>query len=347
MFNNKKSAKKDHQIKIAINGFGRIGRQSFKIALKKKNIEVVAINDLGSIESLAYLLKHDSVYGHYPEQVSFDSQNLIVNGKKIIVLNEKEPLKLPWKKMQVDVVLECTGFFTDAVGAGQHLKAGAKKVIISAPGKDDVEHTYVLGTTETQKKVIDGDIISNASCTTNCIAPVLQVLESTFGVEKALLNTSHAYTVSQGLVDGPNKKDLREGRAAAINQVPAATGAAKATVKVIPALQGIFDGIAIRVPVPCGSISDITCVLKKNVTVEQINNAFRQAIKKSLFKNILAVSEEPLVSTDILGDTHSAIVDLSLTRVVGGNLVKVMAWYDNEWGYSCRLVEMALAVMGK
>ncbi len=347
MLNDKKLVKKYKHIKIAINGFGRIGRQSFKIALKNKKVEVVAINDLGSIESLAYLLKHDSVYGYYQEQISFDSQHLIVNGKKIIVLNEKEPTKLPWKKMQVDVVLECTGFFTDAVGAGQHLKAGAKKVVISAPGKDDVEHTYVLGTLETQKKIKQGNIISNASCTTNCVAPVIQILEDVFGIEKALLNTSHAYTASQGLVDGPSRKDLREGRAAAINQVPAATGAAKATAKVIPALKGLFDGIAIRVPVLCGSISDITCVLKKEVTVEQINNAFRQATKKPLFKDILAVSEEPLVSTDILGDTHSAIVDLSLTRVVGGNLVKVMAWYDNEWGYSCRLVEMAIAVMGK
>jgi glyceraldehyde 3-phosphate dehydrogenase len=333
------------KIRLAINGFGRIGRQSFKIALEKKNIEVVAVNDLGSTESLAYLLKYDSIYGHYPKRVSFDSRHLIINGKKILILNEKEPQKLPWKKMQVDVVLECTGFFTDAAGAKQHLKAGAKKVVISAPGKDDVEYTYVLGTEETQKKVREGNIISNASCTTNCIAPVIQVLENAFGIEKALLNTSHAYTVSQGLVDSPNRKDLREGRAAAINQVPAATGAAKATAKVIPAMKGIFDGIAIRVPVPCGSISDITCVLKKEVTVEQVNNAFRRAVQKPLFKNILAISEEPLVSTDILGDTHSAIVDLSLTRVVGGNLVKVLAWYDNEWGYSCRLVEMAEAVM--
>ncbi|MFA5076098.1 MAG: type I glyceraldehyde-3-phosphate dehydrogenase [Patescibacteria group bacterium] len=329
------------KIRLAINGFGRIGRCAFKIALEKKNIEVVAVNDLASVENLAYLLKHDSVYGHYNQEVKAGQDFLVIGSKKVPVLNEKEPAKLPWKKLKVDVVLECTGFFTDQVGASQHIAAGAKKVLISAPGKEDVKHTLVLGTEFTAKNFKVGQVISNASCTTNCIAPVIQVLESTFGISKALLNTSHAYTVSQGLVDGPNKKDLREGRAAAINQVPAATGAAKATAKVVPSLVGLFDGIAIRVPVSCGSIADVTCLLKKNVTVEEINNAFKQAVKKPLFKGILAVSDEPLVSSDIVGDSHSAIVDLSLTRVVGGNLVKVLAWYDNELGYSHRLVEMA------
>ncbi|MFA6534544.1 MAG: type I glyceraldehyde-3-phosphate dehydrogenase [Patescibacteria group bacterium] len=335
-----------NKIRVAINGFGRIGRQAFKVALEKKGIEVVAINDLADIKSLAYLLKYDSVYGRYQKKVSVGGGGLLVNGKKILVFSEKEPKKLPWKKMQVDVVLECTGFFTDASGAGQHLKAGAKKVIISALGKEDIKQTLVLGTEDTRKRINEGKIISNASCTTNCIAPVMQVLENVFGIEKALLTTSHAYTVSQGLVDGPNHKDFREGRAAALNQVPAVTGAAKAVSRVIPAMAGIFDGIAIRVPVPCGSISDITCLLKKTVTVEQVNSAFRRAQKQPLFKNILAVSEEPLVSSDIVGDPHSAIVDLSLTKVVGGNLVKVMAWYDNEWGYANRLVELA-ALVGK
>ncbi|MFA5029473.1 MAG: type I glyceraldehyde-3-phosphate dehydrogenase [Patescibacteria group bacterium] len=330
--------------KIAINGFGRIGRAAFRIALTKKNCQVVAINDLTDSRTLAYLLKYDSVYGHFGNKVSHDKNNLIINGQKYPVFAQKDPAKLPWKKLGVEVVLECTGVFTDKSGVSLHLKAGAKKVVLSAPAKDEMQ-TLVLGTELTRKTLGKNEkIISNASCTTNCVAPVIQVLENVFGITKALLNTSHAYTASQGLVDGPSRKDLREGRAAAINQVPAATGAAQAAAKVVPALSGVFDGIAIRVPVACGSLSDITCVLKKNVTVEQVNRAFREAASKPLFKNILAVSEEPLVSSDIVGTNYSAIVDLSLTRVVGGNLVKVLAWYDNEWGYSNRLVEMALAV---
>lgn len=330
-----------NKVRVAINGFGRVGRQAFKIALTKKNLEVVAINDLMETRLMAYLLKHDSVYRHYDKKVSFDKNNIIINGKKFSVLAQKEPNKLPWKKMGVDVVLECTGFFTDKKGASLHLKAGAKKVVISALGKEDIEFTCVLGTRGTVEKASKGKIISNASCTTNCIAPVIQVLEDEFGIAKAMMTTAHAYTVSQGLVDGPNHKDPREGRAAALNIVPAVTGAAKAVSKVIPEMKGLFDGLAMRVPVPCGSISDVTCLLKKNVTVEQINNAFKRATKKPLFKNILEVSDEPLVSNDIIGNPHSAIIDLSLTRVVDGNLVKVIAWYDNEWGYANRLVEMA------
>ncbi|MBI5621929.1 type I glyceraldehyde-3-phosphate dehydrogenase [Candidatus Falkowbacteria bacterium] len=332
------------KVRVAINGFGRIGRAAFKIALDNKKVEVVAINDLVAPSVLAYLLKYDSVYNTYDKKVTADSKHVIVNGKKYPVFQEREPKRLPWKKLGVDVVLECTGFFLDTAGAGQHLRAGAKKVVISAPGKDDVANTHVFGTLETQKHVKHGQVVSNASCTTNCISPVMQVLATVFGIEKAMMTTAHAYTASQGLVDEPNSKDMREGRAAAMNLVPTHTGAAEATAKVVPALQGKFTGISIRVPVICGSLSDVTCVLKKNVTAEQVNNAFRRAAKQPLFKNILEVSDAPLVSSDIIGNPHSAIVDTTFTRVVDGNLVKVLAWYDNEWGYAHRLVEMAVAV---
>jgi len=335
------------KIRIAINGFGRIGRAAFKIALDRRDMEVVAINDLTDPVVLAYLLQYDSVYGRFGKKVTSGAGYIAVGNKKFVTYAEKEPNKLPWKKLGVDVVLECTGFFTDAAGAKLHLKAGAKKVVISAPGKDDVEHTYVFGTELTKQKGGDGNVMSNASCTTNCIAPVIQILHSAFGVEKAMMTTVHAYTASQGIVDGPNRKDLREGRAAAINLVPSSTGAAKATTKVIPDLASMFDGISVRVPVPCGSLSDITCLLKKNVTVDQLNNALRRASKQPQFRGIVEVSDDPLVSTDIVGTTFSAVVDSAFTRVVGGNLVKVLAWYDNEWGYSNRLVEMAALAASK
>ncbi len=330
------------KIRLAINGFGRIGRQAFKIALTNQKVEVVAINDLTEPKVLAYLLQRDSVYGYYDKKVTSGPGFIAVSGKKIAAFAVKEPNKLPWKKLGIDVVLECTGFFTDAAGARLHLKAGAKKVVISAPGKDDVEHTYVFGTELTATQGGSGQIMSNASCTTNSIGPVMQVLERAFGIEKAMMSTIHAYTASQGLVDEPNRKDLREGRAAALNIVPTHTGAAEATAKVIPSLVNYFTGISIRVPVPCGSLSDITCLLKKNVTVDQVNNALRRAAKQPLYRGIIEVSDEPLVSSDIVGNPHSAIVDAAFTRVVAGNLVKVLAWYDNEWGYSNRLVEMAL-----
>ncbi|MEI6288657.1 MAG: type I glyceraldehyde-3-phosphate dehydrogenase [bacterium] len=332
--------------KIAINGFGRIGRAAFKIALTKKNLQVVAINDLTDAKTLAYLLKHDTVYGNYGKSISYDDKGLIVDGKKYPVLAEKDPSKLPWKKMGVDVVLECTGFFDKQADLEMHLKAGAKKVVLSAPAKDAETTTLVFGTEYTKKNLGKAKIVSNASCTTNCIAPVIQVLESKFGVDKALMTTIHAYTATQKLVDGPDPKDLRRGRAGAINMAPSTTGAAKATALVIPELKGKFDGIAVRVPVLCGSLSDITAVLKKDVTVEEVNQALVAASKLPLYKNILGVTgpdDEP-VSSDIVGTTYSTIADLAYTKVVGGNLVKVLAWYDNEWGYSNRLVEMALAV---
>lgn len=328
---------------IAINGFGRIGRAAFKIALEKKNISIVAINDLMDAKTLAHLLSYDTVYGKYEKNVSVVHGGIKVGSKVIPIFAEKEPSKLPWKKLKVDVVLECTGIFTNKKEASAHLKAGAKKVIISAPAKDDDTQTLVLGTDKTSQTIKSKqtkDVISNASCTTNCISPVMQVLESVFGVEKAVMTTSHSYTADQNLVDGPHR-DLRRARAAAQNIIPTTTGAAISTTKVISSLSGKFDGIALRTPTSCGSISDITAVLKKNVTVEQVNNAFKKYAKHPLYKDILAVSTEPIVSSDIVGSKYSAIVDLPLTMVVDGNLVKVLAWYDNEYGYSCRLIELA------
>jgi len=333
-------------IKIAINGFGRIGRAAFKAAIENKNLEVVAINDLMDNKTLAHLLKYDTVYGEYPKKVQGTKEGIKVNGKLYPVFEEKEPAKLPWAKLKVEIVLECTGIFKTQKDASGHLKAGAKRVIISAPAKDNTQ-TLVLGTKHSVDCVKSNkcdSVVSMASCTTNCISPVIQVLESRFGVEKALMTTIHAYTSTQNIVDGPHK-DLRRARAAAQNIIPTTTGAAIATTKVVPDLKNLFDGIAIRVPVITGSVSDITAVLKrKKVTVKQINDEFKKASKNPLFKNVLAVSAKPLVSSDFIGNSHSAVVDLDYTKVVGGNLVKVLAWYDNEWAYAVRLVEMAESI---
>lgn len=333
-------------IKIAINGFGRIGRSAFKIALDNKNIEVVAVNDLMDTKTLAHLLQYDTVYGKYNKTVSYKDKAVIIDKKEYPVFAQKDPSVLPWKKLGIDAVLECTGFFTEKEKAALHLKAGAKKVVISAPAKDKDTQTLVLGTNETNviiKERSHEDVISNASCTTNCISPVIQVLESAFGIEKAMMTTVHSYTADQNLVDGPHR-DLRRARAAAQNIVPTSTGAALATTKVVSSLKNLFDGISIRVPTACVSLSDITCVLKKNVTVEEVNAEFKKAAKLPLYKNILCATDEPLVSSDYIRSSFSAIVDMPYTRVVGGNLVKIVAWYDNEWGYSARLVEMAAAV---
>ncbi|MFA6410376.1 MAG: type I glyceraldehyde-3-phosphate dehydrogenase [Candidatus Buchananbacteria bacterium] len=330
--------------KIAINGFGRIGRAAFKIALANKNIEVVAINDLTDNKTLAHLLKYDTVYRQFPAKVEGNEQGIKIDGKLYPIFEEKEPAKLPWAKLKVDVVLECTGKFTDSKGASEHLKAGAKRVIISAPAKDDTTQTLVFGTQSSidclgAKKC--EPVISMASCTTNCIAPVMQILESNFGIEKAFMTTIHSYTADQNLVDGPHR-DLRRARAAAQSIIPTTTGAALAVAKVIPPLNNLFDGISVRVPTICVSLSDVTAVLKqKEVTVKQVNDAFLAATKNQLFKNVLAIAEAPLVSADFTGSSYSAIVDLDYTNVIGGNFVKVLAWYDNEWGYSTRLVEMA------
>ena len=339
-----KIIKTNQPVRVAINGFGRIGRAAFKVALTKPNIKVVAINDLVSADVLAHLLQYDTVYGKYKGKVTAASNYLIVDGQKFPVLAEREPTRLPWKKMEVDVVLECTGRFTRKAEATLHLKAGAKKVVLSAPAKGGGVPTYILGVNAGDKQKIADNIFSNASCTTNCISPIAQVMVAAFGVEKAMMTTIHSYTAEQNLVDGPPPalhKDLRRARAAAQNIVPTTTGAAVATTETIPELKGVFDGLAIRVPTVCVSLSDFTFVLKhKRVTKAQVNSVLRRAANSKRFKGILQVTNKPLVSSDFIGNSASAIADLSLTQVVGGNMVKVVAWYDNEWGYANRLVEL-------
>ena len=325
-------------LKVAINGFGRIGRNAFKIAFEHPELEVVAINDLTDTKTLAYLLKHDSNYGAYHHEVSSSDQSLTVDGKEVRVTAEKDPTALPWSELGVDVVIESTGRFTKAEDAKMHLQAGAKRVVISAPSKGEGAATYVIGANADQLSEAD-TIVSNASCTTNCIAPVMAVLSKSIGIEKALMTTVHSYTASQALQDAP-AKDLREGRNAAENMVPTTTGAAVAAALTVPELKGVFDGLSIRVPTPVVSLSDITFVAKKETTKEEINGFLEAAARQAHLRGILSVTDEPLVSSDLKGDSHSCIVDLSLTNVVGGNLVKVVAWYDNEWGYSNRLVEM-------
>ncbi len=329
------------KIKVAINGFGRIGRHAFKVAWKKKNIEVVAVNDLGDIRGLAHLLQYDTAYPEFDANISFDEKNILLGKKKIAVFAEKDPSVLLWKKLNVYVVIESTGRFTDVEAAQTHLKAGAKKVVISAPGKGEIK-TFVRGVNDME--YAGEAIIDNASCTTNCAAPMMMVLEKEFGVEKAMLTTVHSYTASQVLQDG-NAKDLREARAAAQNIAPTKTGAAVAVARTLPSLKGKFDGLSVRVPTITVSLTDITVLVKKNVTPEQVNKAFVKA-SKTYLKNILAVSDKPLVSSDYIGNPFSAIVDLELTRVVDGNLLKVVGWYDNEWGYANRLVEM-VEIVGK
>ncbi|MDD3887893.1 MAG: type I glyceraldehyde-3-phosphate dehydrogenase [Patescibacteria group bacterium] len=325
-------------IKVAINGFGRIGRQFFQIAFERQNeIEIVGINDLGDLENLAYLLQYDTVYGKYDKKVEVVDGNIVVEGKKIKFSQEKDPSNLPWKELNVDVCVECTGVFTEKEKAKMHLDAGAKRVVISAPAKGGVP-TILLGVNEDKMK--DDVITSNASCTTNAITPVVAVLNEKLGIEKAILNTTHAYTATQSLVDGPaEKKDMRRGRAAAMNLVPSTTGAAKATCEAITTLAGKFDGVAVRIPVVCGSIADVTFISKKETTVEEVNGILKDASKEERWKKLLEVTEDQIVSSDIVGNSHASIVDSGLTMVVGGNLVKVMAWYDNEWGYAQTLVD--------
>lgn len=327
-------------IKIAINGFGRIGRNALKILMERNDAEVVAINDITDPKTLAHLLKHDSSYGVYARKVDFDDDEIIIDDKKIKIFAEKEPENLPWKDLGVDVVIESTGFFTKPEDARKHIKAGAKRVIISAPAKGDGAKTVVIGVND--ETVEDSDeILSNASCTTNCIAPIMKVLEDNFGIEKAMMTTVHSYTGSQKILDAP-AKDLREARSAAENIVPTTTGASKAAALTVPSLQGKFNGLSIRVPTPVVSLSDITAIIKKDTTKEEINELFRRISKEPEYQGIIGVSEEELVSKDFVGDPRSSIVDLPLTDVVCGNMIKVVAWYDNEWGYSNRLVELAL-----
>ncbi|MCX6763783.1 MAG: type I glyceraldehyde-3-phosphate dehydrogenase [Candidatus Moranbacteria bacterium] len=323
-------------MKLAINGFGRIGRPALKIAMEK-GLEVVAINDLTDLKTAAHLLKYDSSYGRYGKEVSIDeaTSEITIDGKKIKYLSEADPTKLPWGDLGVDVVLECTGVFENTEKNQAHIAAGAKKVVISAPAKDDMP-VYLLGVNEKEYK---GEaIISNASCTTNCLAPMIKVLDDKFGVEKGFMTTTHSYTNDQRVLDLPHK-DLRRARAAALNIIPTTTGAAKTVGKVLKHLEGKLDGISLRVPTPVVSIVDFICTLKKEASAEEINEAFIEASKNSM-QGILAVTDEQLVSMDFKGDSHSAIVDLSLT-MANGNLAKVVGWYDNEWGYANRLVEMS------
>lgn len=328
--------------RVAINGFGRIGRNAFKIAFARPDVEIVAINDLTSTEVLAYLLQHDSNYGAYDKKVEFDEGHLIVAGHKIPVTAEKDPVALPWGKLKVDVVIESTGRFTKEEDAALHLKAGAQRVVLSAPTKSEGVHTVVLGAND-DKLASAGPIISNASCTTNSLAAVMAIMDEAFGVKKAMLTTVHSYTATQALQDGP-AKDMRESRAAAENIVPTTTGAAIAVTLTLPQLKDKFDGMSVRVPTPVVSLSDVTFLLKKPATVQAINKVFKQAVKEPYYQGVLDVSEDPLVSSDYIGNSHSGVVDLLLTNVVDGDLAKVVVWYDNEWGYSNRLVELVADV---
>lgn len=326
--------------RIAINGFGRIGRNAFKIGFERDDIEIVAINDLTDNRTLAHLLRHDSSYGEYGHEVTYDDNHITVNGKQIKTFAETDPAKLPWGDLGIDVVIESTGFFVDPAKARAHIDpAGAKRVVISAPAKGDGADTIVLGVNEEKIKQGMTDVVSNASCTTNCITPVMAVLEHHFGIDKAMMTTVHSYTASQRLQDAP-AKDLREARAAAENIVPTTTGASIAAAQALPALQGRFGGLSVRVPTPVVSMSDFVVVLKRDVTVDEVNDVFRKAAAEPFYQGILDVSEEELVSSDYKGNSHSCIIDLPLTAVVGGNMLKVVAWYDNEWGYSNRLVEL-------
>lgn len=330
--------------RVAINGFGRIGRISFRAAFDRTDLEIVGLNDLTDTKTLAHLLKHDSNYGAYAHNVTFDDTHIIVNDVKIPVYAEKDPAALPWKDLGVDVVIESTGRFTKYEDAQAHIKAGAKKVVLSGPSKSPEVNTIVIGANEDQLKGA-GDIISNASCTTNSAAAVMDIMEQNFGVEKAMLTTVHSYTASQAIQDAP-AKDLREARTAGVNIVPTTTGAAIATAIVVPSLQGKFDGLSIRVPTPVVSISDITLLLKRNTSVEEINDVFKKIAGEPYYQGIIGVSQEPLVSRDYVGNSHSGTVDLLLTNVVAGNMAKVVVWYDNEWAYSNRLVEL-VADVGK
>ena len=329
--------------KIAINGFGRIGRIFFRYAFGHPDIDIVAINDLGAPENMAYLLKYDTVYGRYEKSVEVKNGTLVVDGKEIRVLQEKDPSKLPWKDLSVDIVVESTGVFESYEASAPHLTAGAKRVVITAPAKDEITPTSTPNIGEEFLKL--NKITSNASCTTNAATPVMAAMSKNPGIKKAVLNTIHAYTASQGIVDGPDKKDdFRRARAAGQNIIPSTTGAAIAATKALPSLKGKFDGISLRVPVICGSIIDFTFIAVRPTSVEEVNSIFKKAAAEKQWQGILAITEEPLVSSDILKNSHGSIVDLMMTRVIDGDLVKVLAWYDNEWGYASTLLKHVLAV---
>ena len=321
--------------RIAINGFGRIGRAALKIILNTPELDVVAINDLMSVDNAAYLLQYDSVYGIYENEVNHDGKQLQVKGKKISFLSEKDPAKLPWKKLEIDVVIESTGFFTNREDAEKHIHAGAKTVVISGPTKSKDTPTVIHGVNTQDGKT---SVFSCASCTTNNVGPIVEIIDRKIGIRKAILSTVHAYTASQSLVDAPSKREPRMGRAAAVNLVPSSTGAAIATTKALPQLEGKFDGVSIRTPVPVGSISDITFLASRNTSSQEINAILEEESKGERYKLVLATSSKPLVSSDIVKSPYAAIVDLEMTRVVDGDLVKVMAWYDNEWGFTNQMI---------
>ena len=327
-------------MRIGINGFGRIGRAFFRLALEEPNIQIVAINDLADLENLAYLLKNDTVYGKFDKEIEIQEKSFIINGKEILFFQEKDPKNLPWENLKIVLVVEATGAFSDYNKAKAHIEAGAKKVIITAPakGEEDKEGKMVLlGIND--KDLIKFDVISNGSCTTNAVAPVMKILQEKIGIKKAVLNTIHAYTSTQRLVDGPSLKDWRRGRAAGQNIVPSSTGAVKCVGKVIQNLDGKFDGIALRVPVVCGSIADITFVSEKDTSVEEINKIFKEASEEKNWKGIIEATDEQLVSSDIIKTIAPAIIDLSFTKVIDRDLVKILVWYDNEWAYSWTLLQ--------
>ena len=327
--------------RIAINGFGRIGRAALKVISETAGLEIAVINDLMSIENAAYLLKYDSVYSIYDKDVAAAGNVLKVDNKEILYLSEKDPLKLPWKDHSIDIVIESSGVFTKKEDAEKHIHAGAKTVIISAPTKSKDTPTVVHGV---NSKIGRTAIFSCASCTTNNIAPIMEILDRRIGIKKGILNTVHAYTASQALVDAPSKEKLRMGRAAAVNLVPASTGAAVATTKTLPQLEGRFDGVAIRTPVAAGSLSDITFLAGRNTSVEEINSILKEESESERYKQVLMVSDEPLVSSDIVRNPYASIVDMEMTRVVDGDLVKVMAWYDNEWGFTNQMIRQVLEI---
>jgi glyceraldehyde 3-phosphate dehydrogenase len=330
--------------KVAINGLGRIGRAALKLVLEQPRLELVAVNEIGSLENMVYLLKYDTVYGRYERQVEAIDGRLVIDGHPVAYLSERDPERLPWRDLGVDLVFECTGRFTNREDAELHVRAGVNWVVLSGPSASLDVPTIVHGVNRP-----DGDtqIISCASCTTNNITPLVEILDRHFGVEKALLTTVHAYTATQALVDSPGgAKDLRRGRAAAQNFVPSTTGAAQATAKALPAIEGRFDGVAVRGPVVAGSLSDVVFVLARDTTPEEVNDVLRQEAATDRYQQVLAVADEPLVSADIIKDPHASIVQLDLTRVVGGNLVKVMSWYDNEWGFTNQMVQVAVQQLG-
>jgi glyceraldehyde 3-phosphate dehydrogenase len=327
---------------VAINGLGRIGRAALKILLDADGLDLVAVNDIADADNLAYLLKYDTVYGRYPREVTAAESALVIDGRRIPALAERDPANLPWDDLGVDLVLECTGVFTTAEDLERHVQAGASYVILSAPTKSDTVPTVVHGVNRAHGRP---HVISCASCTTNCITPVIEVAHRRLGVERAIMTTIHAYTAGQQLVDGPSR-NFRRGRAGAANLVPTSTGAARATTRAVPELAGRFDGIAVRAPIPVGSVADIVFVSSRPTTAEEVNEGFRQEAATARYEGILGVSEDPLVSADIVGDSRAAIIDLELTRVVDGTLVKVMAWYDNEWGFTHQMVREAQSVLG-